>query len=97
MTQGQNPRAKGRPRHFAISYHRVQGHPCRRKRETHRGFHIQLSDLPFPHPRDIALTIAAVTSPVGAFPPISRVSTLPARSTDAVAARILSPAALCSR
>ncbi len=25
-----------------------RGHPCRRKRETHRGFHIQLSDLPFP-------------------------------------------------
>src|SRR5258708_32223152 len=48
-------------------------------------------------PRDIALTIAAVTSLVDAFPPTSRVSTLPARRTDAVAARIFSPCARCPR
>ena len=39
-------RAKGRPRHFAISSHWVQGSPLpkeREKREPHGGFHIQLS------------------------------------------------------
>jgi hypothetical protein len=30
---------------FRDFFHRVQGHPCRRKRETHRGFHIQSSEL----------------------------------------------------
>ena len=39
-----NLRAKCRPRHFAISFHWVQGSPpARRKCETHRGFHFQLS------------------------------------------------------
>src|ERR1700730_437767 len=42
-------RAKGRPRHFAISTG-CRGHPCPRKRETHGGFHIQSSELPCPHP-----------------------------------------------
>ena len=36
-----------RPRHFAISTG-CRGHPCPRKRETHGGFHIKSSDLPFP-------------------------------------------------
>jgi hypothetical protein len=57
------------------------------------GFTLNKVISPSPHPRDIALTIPAVTSPVDAFPPTSRVSTLPALSTDAVAARIFSPAA----
>ena len=44
------------------------------------------------HTRAIALMIAPVISSVEALPPTSRVSTLPARSTSPVAARILSPA-----
>src|SRR5580700_2364720 len=40
----QKLRAKGRPRHFAISTG-CRGHPCRRKHETHRGFHFNCSSL----------------------------------------------------
>src|SRR5258708_10141533 len=61
-----NLRAKWRPRHFAISTG-CRGHPCRRKCETHRGFQIQLSDLPFPISRlvrvrecTLSLTLALV-------------------------------------
>src|SRR5579863_7457877 len=37
--------AKGRPRHFATSYHWVQGSPLPRKRETREGFHLKLRPL----------------------------------------------------
>src|SRR3984893_10473685 len=46
MTQEKNLRAKGRLRHFALFFFTgCRGHPCRRKRETHRGFHIQYVPL----------------------------------------------------
>src|ERR1700686_5412270 len=54
-----NLRAKWRPRHFAISTG-CRGHPCRRKRETHRGFHIQFVALSMYLPDTI---VAPATAP----------------------------------
>jgi hypothetical protein len=53
MTQEKNMRARWRPRHFAISYTKVQGLALPRKRETRGGFHIQFS-VTYPRSPDAA-------------------------------------------
>ena len=58
-----NPSNRGEAPHLCLNTG-CRAQPCRRKRETHRGFHIKLSDFPFPL-RALLLSILALLASCG--------------------------------